>query len=130
VITFRQIWDDPDLVELMVSAAHGGFAGHARAYFTIELIDSLAEGLRRFADLTADSYLYENEARAVVISLRKLDQLGHLELAASLSDDDSGQRATVCIPITPAELDDLAGQLSGIAAGIRRIASLGDEGST
>jgi hypothetical protein len=125
VITFKQIWDDPDLVELMVSAAHGGFSGQTRAYFTIELIESLAEGLRRFADLTHDSYEYKSDSRAVIINLRQIDQLGHLEIGISLFDEDSGQRATVCIPITPVELDDLAGQLSGIAGGIRRIASLG-----
>jgi hypothetical protein len=130
VITFTQVWDDPDLILLMVSAAHEGFAGTTRAYSTIELIDGLAEGLRRFADLTTDSYLFETDRRAVVISLRKLDQLGHLELAASLFDEDSGQRAAVCIPITPAELDDLAGQLSGIAGGVRRIASVGQEAAT
>ncbi|HEV7429265.1 MAG TPA: hypothetical protein VGQ46_23170 [Thermoanaerobaculia bacterium] len=126
MIVFEKIWEDPDLVELRVRAAHAGFAGGACAYFTMELIDELASGLRRFADLADDSYFYETESRAVGITLRKLDELGHLQLAVSLSDEDSGQLATVCIPISPAELDDLAGQLSGIAHGVRRRASLGE----
>jgi hypothetical protein len=124
MITFKKIWEDPDLVELQVSAAHDGFAGLTRAYFTVEIIAELAEDLRRFGDMTAESYAYETPCRAITIKLRQLDRLGHMELAVGLFDKDSGQHVTVCIPVTPVELDHLAGQLSGIAGGVRRLASI------
>lgn len=130
------VWDDPDMIELRVSAGNGGFSGSTHVYVGLDELSQAASSLAGFPRSPDDrrqlSWGSEDAAShlgLVQLAFRCRDRTGHpvvdVQLVSSdMGEDPPGQSVRLSVPFEAASLDAFVAELPRIERAKRGIAVL------
>jgi hypothetical protein len=133
----QAVWDDPDMVEVCVTVANGGFSGRTHVYIGLSELGELAAQLdgypREWSERVTVLWGSSEDAAhqgLVRLEFRCRDRVGHPYVTADLVSSDmgrdaAGQAVKVLVPFEASALDRFVAQLRVVGQQRRGRARLG-----